>query len=170
MYMSSINVTICTCVLVSHSCLTLRPHGLYSPPGSSVHGILQARIVEWVAMPFCREYCWPRDQTQVSCIAGRFFTIWATRALIYLSSVCVYLSISLSVYLSMEKMENCQKKNTRIPWQSRLRRTVPQLRASVRSLVPELRTHSHIAKKEEKPKEKKIEKYKITVTGILSRW
>ena len=50
-----------------------------SPPGSSVHGISQARILEWVAMSYSRESSWPRDQTQISCIVGRFFTIWATR-------------------------------------------------------------------------------------------
>ena len=43
-----------------------------SPPGSSVHGILQARILEWVAMSSSRGSSWPRDWTQVSCIAGRF--------------------------------------------------------------------------------------------------
>ena len=48
-----------------------------SPPGSSVHGILQTRILEWGAMPFSRESSWPRDQTRVSCIIGGFFTIWA---------------------------------------------------------------------------------------------
>ena len=47
-----------------------------SPPGSSVHEIPQARILEWVTIPFSRGSSWPRDQTQVSCIAGRFFTIW----------------------------------------------------------------------------------------------
>ena len=47
--------------------------------GSSVHGFFQARILEWVAIPFSRESSQPRDQTWVSCIAGRFFTIWATR-------------------------------------------------------------------------------------------
>ena len=46
-----------------------------SPPGSSVHGILQARILEWVAIPFSRGSCRPRDQTRVSRVAGRFFTI-----------------------------------------------------------------------------------------------
>ena len=46
---------------------------------SLVHGILQARILEWVAIPFSRESSLPRDWTQVSHIAGRFFTIWATR-------------------------------------------------------------------------------------------
>ena len=46
-----------------------------SPPGSSVHGILKARILEWVAIPFSRGSFQPKDQTWVSCIAGRLFTI-----------------------------------------------------------------------------------------------
>ena len=50
-----------------------------SPPGSAVPGILQARTLEWVAISFSRGSSWPRDQTQVSCIAGRHFTLWATR-------------------------------------------------------------------------------------------
>ena len=45
----------------------------------TAHGILQARILEWVAFPFSRESSQPRDQTQVSCIAGRFFISWSTR-------------------------------------------------------------------------------------------
>ena len=45
----------------------------------TVRGILQARILEWVAIPFSRGSSWPRDRTQVFCIAGRFFAIWATR-------------------------------------------------------------------------------------------
>ena len=45
-----------------------------SQPGSSIHGILQARILEWVAISFSRGSSPPRDQTQVSCIVGRFFT------------------------------------------------------------------------------------------------
>ena len=52
-----------------------------SPPDSSVHGFLQARILEWGAMPFSRGSSRPRDRTlvsHVSCIAGRFFTHWAT--------------------------------------------------------------------------------------------
>ena len=48
-----------------------------SPPGSTVHGILLARILEWVAISFSRGSSQPRNQTQVSCIAGRFFTHWA---------------------------------------------------------------------------------------------
>ena len=49
-----------------------------SPPGSSVHGILQARILEWVAISFSRGSSQPRDRTQISCIAGRLYTVWAT--------------------------------------------------------------------------------------------
>ena len=45
-----------------------------SPPDSSVQGSLRARILEWVSMPSSRGSSWPRDETQVSCIAGRFFT------------------------------------------------------------------------------------------------
>ena len=51
----------------------------YSPPGSSVHGILQVRVLEWDAIPFSRESYLLRDWTQVSHIAGGFFTVWATR-------------------------------------------------------------------------------------------
>ena len=50
-----------------------------NPMDYTVHGILQARILEWVAFPFSRGSSQPRDQTQVSHIAGRFFTSWATR-------------------------------------------------------------------------------------------
>ena len=50
-----------------------------SPPGSSVHGILQARMLEWVAISFFRGSSRPMNQTQVSCIASRFFTDWAMR-------------------------------------------------------------------------------------------
>ena len=66
-------------VLVTQSCLTLCDTMDCSPPGSSVHGILQARILEWVAISFSRGSSQPRDWTQVSCIAGRRFTDWATR-------------------------------------------------------------------------------------------
>ena len=65
-------------VNITQSCLTLCDPMDYSLPGSSVHGILQARILEWVAVTFSRGSSQPRDQTQVSHIAGRFFTIWAT--------------------------------------------------------------------------------------------
>ena len=62
-------------VLVVQSCQTLCEPINCSLPGSSAHGILQARILEWVAIPFSRGSSQPRDPTQVSHIAGRFFTV-----------------------------------------------------------------------------------------------
>ena len=66
-------------VLNRSSCPTLCELMDCSLPGSSIHGILQARILEWVAMPSSRGYSQNRNQTQVSHIAGGFFTSWATR-------------------------------------------------------------------------------------------
>ena len=63
-------------VKVSQSCLTLCEALAYT-----VHGILQARILEWVAVPFSRGSSQPRDRTHTSHIAGGFFTSWATREL-----------------------------------------------------------------------------------------
>ena len=62
-------------MLVTQLCPILCDLTHYSPPGSSLHGILQARILEWVAIPFSRVSSPPRDQTQVSCIADMFFTL-----------------------------------------------------------------------------------------------
>ena len=58
-----------SCLVMSDS---LQPHE------DTVHGILQARLLEWVAFPFSRGSSQPRDRTQVSCIAGGFFTSWTT--------------------------------------------------------------------------------------------
>ena len=66
-------------VLVTQSCLTLWDPRDCSPPGASVHGIFQARIMERVVIPFSKGSSQPRDQTLVSCTAGEFFTIWGTR-------------------------------------------------------------------------------------------
>ena len=64
--------------LVAQSCPSLRDPVDCSPPGSSVRGILQARILEWVAMPSSRGTSQPRNGTEVSCIVGDFFTSRAT--------------------------------------------------------------------------------------------
>ena len=61
-------------VLGAQSCPTLHNPTDCSPPGSSVRGILQARILEWVAIPFSRGFSQPRDRIHVSYTAGRFFT------------------------------------------------------------------------------------------------
>ena len=58
-----------------------------SRPGSSIHGILQARILEWVAISFSRRSSQPRDWTQVSRIVGRHFTIWDTQEKVFLNSM-----------------------------------------------------------------------------------
>ena len=70
-------------VLVTQSCLRLCDHVDCSPPGSSVRGILQARTLESVAIPFPRVSPRPRDRTWVSCAAGRFFAVRATREVPY---------------------------------------------------------------------------------------
>ena len=64
---------------VTQSCPTLWDPMDSSLPGFSIHGIFQAKILEWVAIYFCRRSSWPRDQTRVSCFAGRLFTILAIR-------------------------------------------------------------------------------------------
>ena len=64
---------------VAQLCPTLCNPMDCSPPGSLVHGIFQAWILEWVEISFSRGSFWPRDQTQISHIVGRRFTIWATR-------------------------------------------------------------------------------------------
>ena len=70
----------CVCVFIAQSCLTLCDPMNCSPAGFSVHRILQARILESIAIPFSRGTSQSRDRTLVSCIAGRFFTVCATAA------------------------------------------------------------------------------------------
>ena len=76
-----------------------------SLPGSSVHGIFQARILKWVAISFSRRSSPPRDQTWVSCIASRFFTNWSTwEALTYsyfLIKICLVASLLYFVMIIM---------------------------------------------------------------------
>ena len=79
------------CVWVTQYSLSLCHLMDCGPPGSSVHGIFQARILEWVVIPISRESFPSRDRTWVSCIAGRFFTVWAVREAplgTYLATFC----------------------------------------------------------------------------------
>ena len=71
--------TSCLKVKVSSLCPTLCGLMDCSLPGSSVHGIFQARILEWVAIPFSRGSCQPRDWTQASRTGSGFLIVWATR-------------------------------------------------------------------------------------------
>ena len=96
-----------TGVKVTQSCLTL-----WDPMDYRVHGILQARILEWVSFPFSRGSSQPRDQTQVSHIAGRFFTIWATReahiplvSLIFLKKSLVFNFCCFPPFLCIDRWE-----------------------------------------------------------------
>ena len=81
----SVSLETSPCLAESHL-LTMAPHSFYSVPmctwslfpGSSVHGFLQARKLEWVDIPFSRGSPQPRDQTWVSCFGSKLFTIWAT--------------------------------------------------------------------------------------------
>jgi len=92
-------------VLVVESCLALCNPMDYSPPGFSFHGILQARLLVWVAIPFSMGSSRPRGQAWVSCITGRFSTTWATREAPWSTHVCVlvtqsYLCFRFSSFLS----------------------------------------------------------------------
>ena len=68
-------------VLVAQLCWTLYDPLDWGGGRSSVHGIVQVRILEWVAIPFSRGSSWPRDRTWVLHVSGRFFTICATRSM-----------------------------------------------------------------------------------------
>ena len=70
----------CCCCLVTKSCPTLCKPMDYNLPGSSGHGTSQARILEWVAIPFSRGSSWPRDRTRVSCTSRRVLHCGATWA------------------------------------------------------------------------------------------
>ena len=100
-------------VLIAQLCLTLCNPIDCSPLGSSVHGVFQARILEWVAISFSRGSSWPRDQTQVSCIAGRLFVLSVQFSSVQLLS-CVWLfadpwiaarQASLSITISQNSLK-----------------------------------------------------------------
>ena len=67
----------------------------WSPLDSSIHGILQVRIFEWFPLSYSRGSSWPRDWTWISCIAGGFFTVWATRKAYYKAFNSVQFSCSV---------------------------------------------------------------------------
>ena len=121
-------VCVCVCVCVrererererAQSCPTLcDPYGLCS----SVHGVLQGRRVEWVAVPFSRASSTPRDWTQVSCIAGRLFPIWATMGAPSSSRLLFYYWYS-SHWLLGEKSFASTKESESVSCSARLFRT-----------------------------------------------
>ena len=93
--------------------------------GSSVHGILQTRILEWIALPFSRGSSQPRNRTWDSCIVGRFFTIWATRKapIMYICSVqfsCSVVSDSFRPHELQHARPPCPSPTPRVHSNSRL--------------------------------------------------
>ena len=86
---------------VAQLCLTLCDPMDCSLPGSSVHGIFQARILEWVAISYSRWSSQPRDRTRVSCTACRLFTFWTTKVK-WKSLSCVRLFVTPWTIQSME--------------------------------------------------------------------
>ena len=90
------------CVLIAKLCPTLCDPMDCKPPSSSACGILQARILEWVTVPFSRGSSQPRDRIWVSGIAGRFFTNWATKEALNVKRVYKF-SISQHVHLRLTK-------------------------------------------------------------------
>ena len=95
---------------VVQSCPTLCDPMDYSPPGFSIHGIFQARILEWVAISFSRRSSSPRDQTRVSRIVGRCFIVWTTREVKHrytsLYKNIVFLLSKYSVVECLDHMED----------------------------------------------------------------
>ena len=118
------------------SCLTLRDPMDCSPPGSSVHGIFQARVLEWGAIAFSgrilewaailysRWSSWPRDGNRVSCIAGGCFTVWATR-----EAPLLYEAFGNSEPRSFVFCYRCIILVTKIIWEQRAWKTNSALRS-----------------------------------------
>ena len=108
--------------LAAQLCPTLCDHMDCSLPGSSVHGTLQARILEWVFTPFSRGSSWPRDRTQVSCITDRFFTVWATREALKNRFRCFrpLWTIKKAEHQRFDAFELwCWRRLLRVPWTAR---------------------------------------------------
>ena len=84
--------------------------------GSSVHGIFQARVLEWIAISFSRGSSQPRNWTQVSCIAGRCFTVWATKEVSYNCSEKIFAKTGnifnsiLTCLLDFSKYASCSNR------------------------------------------------------------
>ena len=103
--------------LVAQLCPTLCDS--MDPPGSSVHRVLQARILQWVAIPFSRGSFPLRDRTQLSCIAGRFFTVWATREallLFHLFFIIIFLPHPDLVFYSIDIGHSARRSTLCTSW------------------------------------------------------
>ena len=109
-----------------------------SPPDSSVYGILQARILEWVAISFSRGSSQPRDQTQVSSVAGRFFTVWATREA---QNTCYNMNKPQTHYAKWKKLDAKEHILGDLPGGPVVKTLLSNSGVTVPSLVRKLRSH-----------------------------
>ena len=80
-----------------------------SSPGSYVHGIFQARILEWVAISYSKGSSQPREWSQVSHIAGRFFTVWTTREALFIVFIDLELLFQNKEQQSMARLDDSPK-------------------------------------------------------------
>ena len=104
-------------VLRARSCLTLCNPMDCSLPGSSVHGILQARILKWIAMPSSRGSSWLRAWTQVFCIGRQNLCHWVTwEAYIYIDIYFIFFSIIAYSRFEKEMATHSSLLAWRIPW------------------------------------------------------
>ena len=94
-------------VLVAQLGLTICDSTDCRPPDSSVHGILQARILEWAAIPFSNRSSQSRNQTWVSYVAGRFFIIWTTKEAPWRLVIS-----SMESALGIRKKQNCHQEES----------------------------------------------------------
>ena len=101
-------IHLCVQAKLLQSCMTLWDLRNCNLPGSSVHGILQETILEWVAVSSSRGSSRPRDRTQVSCISGGFFTVWATGNLERTISTTVP-SSELKERMQVEERRGCSR-------------------------------------------------------------
>ena len=123
---------VCVCGLVAQSCPTLCDPLDCSLPGSSVHGILQARILEWVTISFSRASSLSRDQTWVFYMTGRFSTFWATREALTTEGSILNSAVICQYYLREDLYKGKKmflKKHTgcwwsRLDWEKEVRKNI----------------------------------------------
>ena len=134
---------------VAQSCPTLCDSMDCTPPGISVHGIFQARVLEWVAISFSRGSSWPWDWTQVSRIAVRRLTLWATREAQFYECKCW--TIKKAERQRIDAFDWCWRKLLRVPWtagrsnQSILKEINPQY--SLEGLMLKLQFFGHLLRR-----------------------
>ena len=115
LYLNQYTQCVCVYVSVAQSCSTLRPHGLYSLPGSSVQGILQARVLEWVAISFSRIHT--ITETKVS-VLNHYYTWYTVIYHTFLMLVWPTKSILESIYRSHSPI--CKTLSYKIGWPNQI--------------------------------------------------